>query len=91
MEVRKKGTSAHFKLVVTVTYFVGIAISAKSFGWHKTSVFLFFLFSFIVPIYLHIAMFCHILLVKNDIDNMKAWHTSLGYARNFETFILCAA
>lgn len=89
MEVRKKGTSAPFKLVVT--YFVGIAISAKSFGWHKTSVFLFFLFSFIVPIYLHIAMFCHILLVKNDIDNMKAWHTSLGYARNFETFILCAA
>lgn len=31
------------------------------------------------------------LLVLNDNDHMKAWHTFSGYAGNLETFISCAA
>lgn len=36
-------------------------------------------------------MLCNFLLVLNDIDHMKAWHTFFGCAGNLETFILCAA
>lgn len=67
----------------------GLWYPREVLGWHKTP-----FYFFIVFVYLHVAaMFCHILLVKNDIDHTKARHArnSSAYAKNFGTFILCAA
>lgn len=61
-----------------MTHFVGIVISSRSFGLAQ-------FFILIVFIYLHvIAIPCtfFFLLVLNDIDHMKAWHTFSGGAGN---------
>lgn len=68
-----------------MTHFVEIVISSRSFGLAQ-------FFILLVFIYLHvIACLVLFLLVLNDIDHMKAWHTFSGCAGNLETFISCAA